>query len=255
MAEGPLSGKIALVTGASRGIGRATALRLASEGATLAVHYKSNADAAQATVDSILSAGGGAFAIAADLADRSAPQRLFRELDAELLRRFGSTGFDILVNNAGVGVRGTIEGVSEDTFDRILQVDFKAPFFIIQQALGRLRDGGRIINVSSTAARIAYPWSPVYGPAKAALETLTVSLAKHLGPRGITVNAVTPGTTATDMNAVARDPVASRPFVELTALGRVGQPEDIADVIAFLATDRARWITGQRIDTSGGLRL
>ena len=252
---GELTGKIALVTGGSRGIGRATSMRLAREGATVAVHYKSNRQAAEVTVAAIIAAGGAAFPIAADLADPAAPERLFQLLDAELTARFGSTGFDILVNTAGAGGRATIDQTTEADFDRILQVNFKAPFFIIQHALPRLRDGGRIVNVSSTAARIAYAWSPVYGPSKAALETLTVSVAKHLGPRGITVNAVTPGTTMTDMNKVAQDPVAVRPFVEMTTLGRVGQPEDIADVIAFLASDRGRWITGQRIDTSGGLRL
>lgn len=252
---GQLSGKIALVTGGSRGIGRATSLRLAGEGATVAIHYKSNHQAAQAAVAAITAAGGTAFAISADLGDRAAPRQLFDALDAELTRRCGSTAFDILINNAGVGMRATIDHVTEEDFDRIVQVDFKAPFFIMQHALKRLRDGGRIVNVSSTAARIAYAWSPVYGPAKAALEVLSVAVAKHVGARGITVNTVAPGTTLTEMNKVAHDPVAVRPFIDMTTLGRVGQPEDIADVIAFLASDRARWITGQRIDASGGLRL
>jgi NAD(P)-dependent dehydrogenase (short-subunit alcohol dehydrogenase family) len=250
-----LLGQRALVTGGSRGIGRATSLRLAREGATIAIHYKSNRKAADATVDAIAAAGGTAFAIAADLMDRAAPEQMFQALDAELQARFGSTAFDILVNNAGTGGRATIDQVTEADVDRIMQVNFKAPLFIMQQALKRLRDGGRIINVSSTAARIAYAWSPVYGPSKSALEVLSVSVAKHVGSRGITVNTVAPGTTLTEMNKVAHDPVAVKPFIDMTTLGRVGQPEDIADVIAFLASDRARWITGQRIDTSGGLRL
>jgi NAD(P)-dependent dehydrogenase (short-subunit alcohol dehydrogenase family) len=228
---------------------------LAEEGATIAIHYKSNRDAAESTVAAIRAAGGNALAIAGDLAEPNAAVLLFQALDLELTHRFGSTRFDILINNAGTGTRGVIEEVREEDFDRVYQVNVKAPFFITQAALPRIRDGGRIVNVSSTAARIAYTWSPVYGPAKAALELLTVCLAKHLGPRGITVNAVAPGMTATEMNAVARDPVASRPFIEMTSLGRVGQPEDIADVIAFLVSDRGRWITGQRIDASGGLRL
>jgi NAD(P)-dependent dehydrogenase (short-subunit alcohol dehydrogenase family) len=252
---GELSGKIALITGGSRGIGRATSLRLAGEGAVVAIHYKSNHEAAAATVAEIEAAGGTAFALAADLGDRSAPERLFAVLDTELNQRFGSNGFDILINNAGVGKRATIDQVTEEDFDRIVQVDFKAPFFIMQHALKRLRNGGRIVSVSSTAARIAYDWSPVYGPAKAALEVLSVSVAKHVGSRGITVNTVAPGTTLTEQNKVANDPVAVRPFIDMTTLGRVGRPEDIADVIAFLASDRARWITGQRIDASGGLRL
>jgi NAD(P)-dependent dehydrogenase (short-subunit alcohol dehydrogenase family) len=252
---GELSGKIALITGGSRGIGRATSLRLAGEGAVVAIHYKSNHQAAAATVAEIGAAGGTAFALAADLGDRSAPERLFEALDTELNQRFGNHGFDILINNAGVGKRATIDQVTEEDFDRIVQVDFKAPFFIMQHALKRLRNGGRIVSVSSTAARIAYDWSPVYGPAKAALEVLSVSVAKHVGSRGITVNTVAPGTTLTEQNKVANDPVAVRPFIDMTTLGRVGRPEDIADVIAFLVSDRARWITGQRIDASGGLRL
>jgi NAD(P)-dependent dehydrogenase (short-subunit alcohol dehydrogenase family) len=255
MAAGELSGKIALITGAGRGIGRSTALRMAAAGAAIAVHYKSNRDAAQATVAAIAAAGGEAFALAADLEVNGAPERLLAALDGELRNRFGAAEFDILVNNAGVGVRGPIDGVTEEDFDRILQVDFKAPFFLTKGALPRLRNGGRIINVTSTAARIGYPWAPVYGPAKAALEALTVCLAKHLGPRAITVNAVAPGPTATPGNLVVLDPVGVKPLVDMTALGRVGQPEDIAEVITFLASERGRWITGQRIDASGGLRL
>lgn len=250
-----LSGKIALVTGASRGIGRATALRLGTEGALVAVHYNASREAAEAVVAEIAAAGGKAFAVAADLGDPAGADRLFAALDAELRHHTGAAAFDILVNNAGRGLRLPIEEVTQAQFDRLLQIDLKSPFFIIKHASPRLRDGGRIINVSSMSTRAAYPLMAAYASAKAGLEALTLSLAAHFGPRGITVNAVLPGATATDMNAGARDPVAGRRLAETIALGRVGEPEDIAEVIAFLASERGRWITGQRIDASGGQRI
>ncbi len=252
---GELTGKIALITGASRGIGRETALRMAEAGATVAVHYVKAADAAAEVVGAITGKGGTAFALQADLGDRRGPWTLFEGLDAELQRRFGRTKFDILVNNAGTGARAVIEDVTEAEFDHMLQVDLRSPFFLIQQASPRLNANGRIVNVSSMGTRAAYPAMAAYAPAKAGLEALTYLLAQHFGPRGITVNCVLPGATATDMHPGARDPVESRRIAESIALGRVGQPADIADVIVFLASDRARWVTAQRIDTSGGQRL
>ena len=253
MAE--LVGKIALVTGASRGIGRMTAMRLADMGATVAVHYRNSAAAAHRVVEEISAKGTQAFALQVNLSDPDGPKRMYELMDVELERRFGSNKFDILVNNAGAATRAVIEEVTEADFDETLQVDLKAPFFLIKYASPRLRDGGRIINVSSMGTRVAFPVMAAYAPAKAGLEALTLLLAAHFGPRGITVNVVLPGATATDMNPAAKDPVQSRELAETIALRRVGQPEDIADVIAFLATDRARWVTGQRIDTSGGQRI
>ena len=250
-----LSGKVALVTGASRGIGRAIALKLALRGALVAVHYNQAAEAAHDVVRQIEAAGGLAVAIAADLQATTGPQQLFAALDPALLARLGHHRLDILVNNAGVGVRATIEDTTQADLDRILQVNFKAPFLIIQRALPRLRDGGRIINVSSMGTRAAYPAMAAYAPSKAALEALTLLLAEQLGPRGITVNAVMPGATATDMNPAASNPVSAQAIAATTALRRVGQPDDIADVVAFLASDAARWVTAQRIDASGGQRL
>jgi len=250
-----LDGKVALVTGASRGIGRAIALALAARGAFVAVHYGHSVDAAREVVACIESARAQAVAVSADLAQHDAPQRLFEALDVALTARLGSPQVDILVNNAGVGRRATIQDVTEADFDRILQIDLKAPFFIIQRALDRLRDGGRIINVSSMGTRAAYPAMAAYAPAKAGLEALTVLLAEQLGERGITVNAVLPGATATDMNPAARDPVSAAALARAIALRRVGQPGDIADIVAFLASDAARWVTAQRIDASGGQRL
>lgn len=250
-----LEGKIAIVTGASRGIGRATALRLGEMGAAVCVHYNAAAAKADEVVKAITAAGSTAFAVQSDLSQRDGPARLFDGVDAALTERFGSTAIDILVNNAGAGTRNVIEDVSEDEFDHILQVDLRSPFFIIQRALKRMRDGGRIINVSSMGTRAAFPAMAAYAPAKAGLEALTLLLAAHLGPRGITVNAVLPGATATDLHPGAQDPVQSKEIAKSIALGRVGQPEDIADVIAFLASERGRWITGQSIDASGGQRL
>ena len=250
-----LAGKVALVTGASRGIGRAIALKLAQRGAFVAVHYNQAAEAAEAVVGQIEALRGRAVAIAADLQAASGPEQLFAALDPALQARFGHHRLDILVNNAGVGVRAAIEDTSPADLDRILQVNFKAPFFIIQRALQRLRDGGRIINVSSMGTRAAYPLMAAYAPSKAALEALTLLLAEQLGPRGITVNAVMPGATVTDMNPAASNPVTAQAIAATTALRRVGQPDDIADLVAFLASDAARWVTAQRIDASGGQRL
>ena len=252
---GSLDGKVAIVTGASRGIGRQTALRLGAAGATVVVHYRSRRDDADAVVRTIEAAGGAAFALQTDFSDPAGPRTFYERLDPELERRFGSNRFDILVNNAGAGTRVLIEDVSEQLLDETLQVDLKAPFFLIKHASARLRDGGRIVNVSSMGTRVAYPEMAAYSAAKGGLEALTLMLAPHFGPRGITVNAVLPGATATDMNPGAQDPVRSQQLAQTIALRRVGQPEDIADIIAFLVSDAGRWITGQRIDASGGQRI
>lgn len=260
----PLHGKIALVTGASRGIGRAIARLLATRGAMVAVHYNAGREQADALVQDIHTQGGRAFAVQADLSSPHGAAALSDAFESalraktasEAAERSGDAGcFDILVNNAGVGLRATIGDVTEEQFDQVMQVNFKTPFFLIQHLLPKLRSNGRIINVSSMGTRAAYPEMSVYAPAKAALESLTLLLASELGPRGITVNSVLPGATATDLNARAQDPEVARTIAQSIALGRVGQPEDIAGIVAFLASDDARWVTGQRIDASGGQRL
>jgi 3-oxoacyl-[acyl-carrier protein] reductase len=250
-----LIGKIALVTGASRGIGHAIARRLAADGATVAVHFHTAVDAANANVADIIAAGGRAFAIRADLSVGGGAALLAKNFTAELTARYGRPSFDILVNNAGLGKRAVIEDITEDDFDLLLQTNLKSPFFLIKALLPHLRDGGRIVNISSMGTRAAYPSMAAYAPAKAGLEALSRLLAVHVGGRQITVNSVMPGATATDMNTVARDPIASRAVAETIALGRVGQPDDIAKVVAFLASEEGGWVTGQQIDASGGQRL
>jgi NAD(P)-dependent dehydrogenase (short-subunit alcohol dehydrogenase family) len=250
-----LAGKSALVTGASRGVGRAVALRLAGEGARVAVAYRSQAQAAAAVVAEIEAAGGEAIALQADVGAFAEIAGLYQRLDSAW--RTGEAPYlDILVNNAALASNVAFAEVDEGEFDRVMAVNFKGPFFMIQQALPRLRDHGRIINVSALGARRAYPDVPVYTPAKAALNTLTALLARDAGKRGVTVNAVAPGAVETDMlRARLSQPGAREDYAARTALGRPGAPADIAAVVAFLASEDARWITGETLYATGGLGL
>ncbi|HET7600352.1 MAG TPA: SDR family oxidoreductase [Gemmatimonadales bacterium] len=254
----PLAGKVAVVTGASRGIGRAIATRLGRDGALVAVHYGRSRDAATEVVAEIEGLGGEAFAVAADLgATRvtAAVEGLFQALDAELRRRRGDDRFDILVNNAGVAPLGGIADTPEPVFDEVFTINAKAPFFITQLALPRLRDGGRIIYLSSVVNRIAVPTLAAYAMTKAALDALALTLAKQLGPRGITVNSLAPGIIETDMSAAVLGGDGARVAAGVAALGRIGRPQDIADAAAFLAAEESRWITGQVVEASGGTSL
>lgn len=250
-----LEGKIALVTGASRGIGRGIAQRLAEEGAVVAVHYGQNHTAAEEVVHRIASRGGQAFAIGAKLESVEGVHQLIASLQEELAVRSDGK-LDILVNNAGIGTSQTLEETTEESFDEIFAVNVKAPFFLVQKALPFLRDGGRIINISSGVTRIAYPHIMAYNLTKGALNTFTLHLAQLLGPRQITVNAVLPGIVDTDVNASwLHTPEGQKHASEMSALGRVGQPKDIADVALFLASEDSRWVTGQMIDATGGSHL
>lgn len=248
--------RTALVTGASRGIGRAIALRLAQEGVVVAVHYGRNETAAAATVAEIEAKGGRAFAVRADLGSMSEIARLFRDLNAEFTKRVGAAGIDILVNNAGIGIVGRLEETTEEIFDQQFDVNVKGLFFVTQHAAARLRDGGRVINITSQVALRAYPDCIAYGATKGAVNNLTLALAGELGARGITVNAVGPGMTATDfVTGYLNDPNYVQMVKANTALGRIGEATDIAGVVACLASPDAGWVTGQIIYATGGMQL
>jgi NAD(P)-dependent dehydrogenase (short-subunit alcohol dehydrogenase family) len=251
-----LQGKIAVVTGASRGIGRAIAVRLGKDGALVAVNFQKNAEAAAAVVREIEAAGSQAFATQGDVGSVAGIRQFFESLDAELAKQRGSNQFDILVNNAGIGKEGTVETTSEEIFDQLMAVNVKGSFFVAQAAISRLRNGGRIMNLSSALSRHPYPRMAAYSMGKAAINHFTLNLAVELGKRGITVNAIAPGMTATDFTARSRqDPNVVQQVSAHTALGRLGEVEDIAGVAAWLASDDARWVTGQYIEASGGIGL
>lgn len=251
-----LTGKTALVTGSSRGIGRATARQLAAKGALVAVHYAGNEEAARETVEAIETDGGSAFPVRADLSTVAGVHELFLGLEHGLKERTGGTTLDILVNNAGattpVGVAP--EDVTPEDFDLLFAVNARAPFFIVQRALGNLPEGGRIVNISSGLTRFANPEQVAYSMTKGAIEQITLHFARYLAPRGITVNSVAPGIT-NNGGAVFDIPEAVEQMAQLSAFKRVGEAVDVADVVTFLATDEARWITGAFVDATGGTLL
>lgn len=250
-----LDGKVALVTGASRGYGRAIAERLARDGAFVVIHFATNEDAAAAAVAAIEAAGGGALPLGAPLDGSSAGvDALFVRLDAGLAALGRAPTVDILVNNAAISPRGTLEDTSETLFDEVMAIDAKAPFFLMQKVLPRMPDGGRIINISSQTSLIAFPGVAAYTMAKGALDRLTLVAAKHLAPRNITVNAVLPGIADTDMNAgwLRGNPNSFAAASVYSVFKRVAEVTEIADIVAFLASHDARWITGQLIDGGGG---
>jgi 3-oxoacyl-[acyl-carrier protein] reductase len=241
-----LDGKVALVTGASRGIGRAIAVRLAQDGAAVVVNYSGNLKAALETVNAIEAATGRAVAVQGDVGKVGDIQRLF---DAAF-EHFGR--LDILVNNAGVMFNKRIGDVTEEEYDQIFAVNVKGTFFTCQQAAKRMADGGRIINFSSSTTAMMLPTYGVYVATKGAVEQMSHILAKELGPRGITVNVISPGPTDTELFGQGKTEQDKQRFAQMAALGRIGKPEDIADVVALLVSDDANWITGQNIRANGG---
>ncbi|WP_371777220.1 SDR family NAD(P)-dependent oxidoreductase [Streptomyces sp. NBC_01438] len=247
-----LTGRTALVTGASRGIGQAIAARLAAEGALVIVHFGTDGSGAAATLDAVERAGGTGFTVRAELGVDGDVEALFAGVEAGLAGR----PLDIVVNNAAAAPAGPLGVTTRAEFDYLFAVNVRAPYFIIERALPLLREGARIISVSSVATRMANPAQTSFAMTKGAIETMTKTLAGQLGPRGITVNAVAPGATRTATNGAFFDvPGLPEQIAGMTALNRLGTADDVADVVAFLASDAARWVTGQIVDASGGLFL
>jgi 3-oxoacyl-[acyl-carrier protein] reductase len=245
-----LSGKTALVTGASRGIGRASALALAAAGAQVLVHYGSGAKEAEAVVAEIRKGGGRADTVAADLSAPDGPHKL-----AKLVRSIVGDRLDILVANAGVSKAVTIEETTVEDFDKLFAVNVRAPFFLVQQLLPILSTGSGIVLVSSLAARAVVGTIPAYAATKGAVDTLVKQFASLLGARGIRVNAVAPGVVETDMSNFTKTDAGREFALGMQALKRLAQPDDIGGVVAFLASEDARWITGDTIHVDGGSKL
>lgn len=241
-----LSGKTALVTGSSRGIGRAIAERLSRDGAAVAINYISNANGAEETAAEIKAAGGDAIALQADVSKLEDIHRLFDQT----IEHYGR--LDILINNAGIRISKNVADIDEPEYDRLFNINVKGTFFACQQAARRLSDGGRIINISSAVTRMMLAGYSIYAASKGAVDQITRVLAKELGGRHITVNAVAPGPVDTELFRDGKSDEQIQQMAQMAALGRVGEVQDIADAVAFLASDDARWITGQSIHVNGG---
>ena len=249
--------KIALVTGGSRGIGKESALSLARVGLDVIVTYQTKAKEARATVAEIEQLGQKAAALQLDAGHVAGFGAFYDRVKQTLATTFHTDHFDFLINNAGAGLGASFAETTEAQFDEVLNVQFKGVFFLTQQALPLLNDGGSIVNISSGLTRSVYPKRAAYASMKGALEVLTKHQAQELGPRNITVNIVAPGATATDFSGgIVRDnPAVAAHLAGVTALGRPGKPQDIGPVVAFLCTPAAHWITAQRIEASGGQHL
>jgi len=245
-----LSGKTALVTGASRGIGRASALALAKAGAQVLVHYSSRGKEAEAVVAEIRQAGGRADKVAADLRAPNGPHAL-----AKLVHGIVGSRLDILVANAGIAKAASIEDTTVEDFDALFAVNVRAPYFLVQQLLPAMCKGSSIVFVSSLAARASVATLSAYGATKGAVATLVTHFASALGERGIRVNAVAPGVVETDMSNFAKTESGRNLTLDMQALKRVAQPDDIGGVVAFLASDEACWITGDTVRVDGGSKL
>lgn len=241
-----LMGKVAIVTGASRGIGREIAERLAENGAKVVVNYASSPAKAEEVVGRIKQGGGKARAIQADISQVAEIERLFRET----IEAYG--GIDILVNNAGIMTTKPIAAMTEEDFDQQFAINVKGTYFAIQQAFRHMNSGGRIINFSTSVAGQMFPTYSVYAGTKGAVEQFTRQLAKEFGPKGITINAVAPGPINTELFTVGKSEEQIAGIVNMNAFGRLGEPDDIAGVVLFLASEESKWITGQTLRVNGG---
>ena len=246
--------KIALVTGANRGLGRNTARAIAKAGGDVVVAYRANAAQAEEVVAEMRAMGRKAVALRLDMADTISFPAFAENLRAELRATWDRDGFDHLVNNAGHGEFALVEDTTEAQFDELFRVHVKGVFFLVQHLLPLLSDGGRIVNFSSGLTRVSFPGFAAYAAAKAAVEMLTVYMAREFGARGIAVNTVAPGAIETDFGGglVRDDADVNAQFAGMTALGRVGLPDDIGPMVASLLRDDNRWVTAQRIEVSGG---
>jgi NAD(P)-dependent dehydrogenase (short-subunit alcohol dehydrogenase family) len=249
--------KIALVTGGSRGLGRNMAVAIAKKGIDVILTYNSNKEAANEVVAEIQSLGQKAMAFQLDTSNVKQFDGFIKQVTGYLQEQTGSQNFDFLINNAGTALYKLATETTEEELDEIFNIHFKGVFFLTQKALPFINDGGEIINISSGLTRISNPGSAVYGSMKSAVETLTRYLAKELGERKIRVNVVAPGAIETDFGGgrTRDNKEINARIAGITALGRVGLPDDIGGVVAFLCTEDARWINGQRIEVSGGQAL
>jgi len=249
--------KIALITGGSRGLGKEMALRMADAGHDVLITYNSQRESADEVVNQIRSRGRKAAALQFDASDFNSIHDFVTAVGKSLESSFASSAFDFLVNNAGMGATIPFMQATEEQFDQFMNVHFKTVFFLTQRLLPKMNDGGRIVNLSSGTTRFAMPGYAIYSSMKGAIEVFTRNLAKEIGARGITVNVVAPGPIETDFNnaLIRSNPDRKKILSANTALGRVGEAEDIGGVVVFLCSEDARWITGQRIEVSGGINL
>jgi NAD(P)-dependent dehydrogenase (short-subunit alcohol dehydrogenase family) len=248
---------IALITGGSRGLGRSTALKLAEHGCDVLVTYRSNRAQADEVVGLIRKTGRIAAALPLNTADAKTFDSFAAQLREVLQHTFERDRFDYLVNNAGTGMDASFAETTEDEFDELMNVHLKGVFFLTQKLLPLIADGGRIVNLSTGLTRFSYPGKAAYAAMKGAVEVLTRYMAKELGPRRIAVNVVAPGAIATDFGggAVRDNPGVNKMIASITALGRVGLPDDVGGAIAHLLAPESGWINAQRIEVSGGMNL
>lgn len=249
--------KITLVTGGSRGLGKNMALQLAQKGNDVIITYHSKKDEADNVVNEIKSKGGNAYALQLDVANSGSFDAFVEQVKSVLKSEFNGEKLHSLVNNAGVGLHASFAETTEAQFDNMVDVHLKAPFFITQKLLPVLADGGSIVNISSGLARFSYPGYDAYATMKGGVETLTRYQAKSLGARGIRVNVVAPGAIETDFGggAVRDNKDLNAMIASQTALGRVGLPDDIGGVVAFLCSDDSKWVNAQRIEVAGGIHI
>jgi len=253
----PTKSKIAIVTGGSRGLGRDMVINLAKNGNNIIFSYHRNKVEADKVVAEVSSLGQKAIAYPLDLGTAGSFDSFVNQVREHLLEHEGSPNFDYLINNAGVGLYGSVTETTEEVFDTLMNVHFKGVYFLTQKLLPLINDGGRIVNISSGLTRVSFPNVSAYASMKGAIETYTRCLAKELGSRQITANSVAPGAIATEFGggSTKSDENKRNAIASVTALGRVGEPEDIGAVVAFLCTPEAGWMNGQRIELSGGMMI